>query len=140
MMNARMVEGSDGVRAAQAQKRRYWWTAGLSLLGGVGVGAIFLTSTVAPGRTSPEGAIATVIAMVLVVMLAIRFNNRATDEVSHLQTLKANSFGLYFFLLGQFCWMVLATGGLVPPPNAMVMFMATAIATLVGHAVLKVAR
>jgi len=135
-----MTKPDDGLLAAQAQKRRYWWTAGLSLLGGVGVGAIFLTSTVAPGRTSPEGAIATVIAMVLVLMLAIRFNNRATDEVSHLQSLKANSFGLYFFLLGQFCWMVLATGGLVPPPNAMVMFIATATATMGRHAVLKIAR
>ncbi|HTM77932.1 MAG TPA: hypothetical protein VL133_09925 [Devosia sp.] len=78
--------------------------------------------------------------MAPVLFLAIHFNNRATDEVAPLRTLKANSFGLYFFLLGQFCWMVLATGGLVPPPNAMVMFMATAIATLGRHASFKIAQ
>jgi len=140
MMRAKMIEDSEGVRAARAQKRRYWWTAALSMLGAVGVGAILTMGTISPGRMSPGWAIASVIAMAVVVVLAVHFTNRVTDEVEHQHMLKANSFGLYFYFLGQFSWMILSTAGLVPPPDAWLMYVATGLATLARYGMLKIAR
>jgi hypothetical protein len=135
-----MVEDGEGVRAARAAKRRYWWMVAVSMLGAVGIGVIIMTGTTAPGKMAPGFAIAAVLAMLILAPLAIHFSNRASDEVDQMDMLKANSFGLYVYLLGEFSWMLLATSGLVPPPNAMVMFMATALATLARYGMLKLVR
>lgn len=140
MMNARMIEDGDGVRAARAQKRRFWWTAGLSLLGAVGVGAIMTLGTVAPGRMAPAWSIAAVIAMAMVLSAALYCNNRATDEFDRMIMVRANSFGLYFYLFVQWAWLVLSGGGLIPPSDPMVIYMATALVTLGRYAQLKYAR
>jgi hypothetical protein len=140
MMNARMIENGEGTLAARAQKRRFWWTAIPAMLGGVGVGAIVVVGKTAPGKMTPGTAIAAVAAMAILLPLTLRFVNRVSDELDYLDTLKAHSFGLYFFLFGQFAWMVLSSGGLVPPPNAMAMFLATGVATLARYAMFKFAR
>lgn len=140
MMNARMVDEGEGTRAARAAKRRYWWGAGLSVLGAAGIGLLMTAGTTAPGHMRPEIGIAAVIAMLLLTPIAIHYNNRMTDEVDRMDMLKANSFGLYVYLVGSFSWMVLASSGLAPPPHAMIMFMATALATLARYGMLKIAR
>ncbi len=53
---------------------------------------------------------------------------------------KANSFGLYVYLIGGFSWQILATSGIVPPPDAMVLFVATALGTLGRYGLLKLLR
>jgi hypothetical protein len=140
MMDASMIENGDGTLAARVQKRRFWRTATLAALGAVGVGAIVVVGKTAPGKMTPATAIAAVTAMAILLPLTIRGYNRVRDELDSLDALKANSFGLYFFLLGQFAWMVLSSGGLVPPPNAMAMFLATGVATLARYAMFKFAR
>ncbi len=140
MTNARMTEESEGVRAARALRRRWWLTGALSLIGALGVGAILTAGTTAPGQTLPGFAIATVIAMAIVLPLSVHFTYRASDEVEWTIGLRANSLGLYFYLFVQFCWMVLTSGGLVPPTDPMVMFLATALFTLGCYTVLKFAR
>ncbi len=140
MMNARMIEDGEGVRAARAQKRRFRWTAMLSLLGALGVGVIITLGTVAPGRMVPGWAIAAVIAMAVVLPAAIYYNNRATDELDRMNMFKANSFGLYFYFFVQWAWLVLAGGGIVPPSNPLILYLATAFATLGRYSLLKFAR
>ncbi len=140
MMNARMVENGEGVRAARAQKRRFWRTAGLSLLGAIGVGVIMTLGRVAPGRFEPGWAIAAVIAMAMLLPAAIYFNTRTTDELDLMDMLKANSFGLYVYFFAQWAWLVLAGGGLVPPSNPMILYLAVAAATLGRYFMLKFAR
>jgi peptidoglycan/LPS O-acetylase OafA/YrhL len=135
-----MIENGEGVRAARAAKRRYWLMVAISMLGAAGIGLIITTGTTAPGKMTPGFAIAAVLAMLILTPLAIHFSNRATDEVDQMDMLKANSFGLYVYLLGAFSWMLLATGGLMPPPDAMIMFVATALATLARYGMLKLMR
>ncbi len=140
MMNARLIDEGEGVRAARAGKRRFLWISGLAILGAAGIGLIMAMGKTGPGQIQPGFAIAAALAMLLLAPAAIHFTTRATDELEHMDGLRANSFGLYSYLIGQFVWIVLAAGGLVPPPNAMIMFFIVAAATLGRYGMLKLAR
>jgi len=140
MMNARMIEEGEGVRAARARLRSHWRTAALSLLGGVGVALIMLLGKSGPGHLQPVFAIATVAAMAIVLPLALHFNNRTKDELDRLNALRANSFGLYVCLFGGWSWLVLAYGGLVPPPNMLALVLATSLLTIGRYLMLKMGR
>lgn len=140
MMSARMIEDGEGVRAARARSRRHWRTALLSMLGAVGVAAIMILGKTGPGHTQPAYAITTVAAMAIVLPLAVYFNNRTKDELCRLNALRANSFGFYVCMFGGWAWLVLATGGLVPPPNMLVLILATSLLTMGRYLMLKIGR
>lgn len=138
MMNSRMIEEGEGVRAARARCRSHWRTAMLSILAAVGVALIMLLGKTGPGHLQPIYAIATVAAMAIVLPLAIYFNNRTKDELDRLNALKANSFGLFVCLFGGWTWLVLANGGLVPPPNMLALVLATSLLTMARYMMLKI--
>ena len=140
MMNARMSEDGEGVRAARARTRRQWRMAALSLVGALGVSMVTILGKTGPGHIKPDFAIAAVIGMAVVLPLAIYFNDRGKDELCRLNALRANSFGLYACLLGGWCWVVLNAGGVAPQPNVFVLLFATGVATLARYAMLKLGR
>lgn len=140
MMSAGMTEDGLGVRAARARTRRHRWTAALAMLGAVGIASVMILGKTGPGQMQPGYAIAAVIAMAIILPLACRFANRTKDELDRLNALRANSFGLYAFMLGGWSWLVLSTGGLVPPPNVLILLLATAAITLARYWMLKTGR
>jgi len=132
-----MTEEGEGVRAARERTRRHWRTAGIAMLGALGIDLILILGKTAPGQMRPGYAIGAVIAMIIVLPLAIRFNNRTKDELDRLNALKANSLGLYACLIGGFCWSVLFYGGLVPAPDVLILILATGVITLGRYVMLK---
>jgi len=136
-MGARMIEEGEGVRAARAAKRRFLRTAGLSLLGAVGIGVVMILGKTAPGHITPAAAVIAVVAMAILLPVAIYFNVRATDEHDQMIGLHANSFGLYVYFFVQWAWLVLWGGGLVPAPNGLAICLVTALATLGRYFQLK---
>ena len=137
MMDVRMTEESEGARAARQRDLRHWRTTGLAMLGGVGVSLIMLMGKSASGRIQPTYAIATVIAMAILLPMVVHFNGRTKDELGRLNALKANSFGLYACMLGGWSWLVLYSGGLAPPPNMIFLIVATGLITLARYTMLK---
>jgi len=135
-----MTEEGEGVRAARARTRRQWRTAALSFVGALGVSMLMILGKTGPGHIRPGFAIAAVIGMAVVLPLAIYFNDRGKDELCRLDALRAQSFGLYACLFGGWCWVVLNAGGVAPPPNVFVLILATGVATLARHAMLKLGR
>jgi integral membrane sensor domain MASE1 len=140
MMNARMTEEGEGVRAARARSRQRWRTTGLAILAALGIDVVLLLGKTAPGQMRPTYAIAAAVAMIIVLPLAVHFNNRTKDELDRLNSLRANSLGLFAFLVGGFCWSVLFYGGLVPAPNVIILMLATAVVTLGRYLMLKMGR
>jgi len=138
MMTVPMTEDGEGVRAARARTRRRCRIAVLSLLGALAVSLVMLLGKTGPGHLQPGYAVAAVIAMAVVLPLAIYFNNQAKDELARLNALRANSFGLYAFLLGGWSWLVLSNGGLVPQPNVLFLILATSMLTLGRYAMLRI--
>lgn len=138
MMNAWMTEEGEGVRAARARSRRRWWIAGLAMFGAIGIDLIMILGKTAPGQMRPAYAIGAVIAMIVVLPLAIHFSNRSKDEVCRMNSLRANSLGLYAFLVGGISWSVLFYGGLVPAPNVLILILATGVITLGRYMMLKI--
>ena len=140
MMNARMTEEGEGVRAARARSRRHWRTALLSILAAVGIDLVMFLGKTAPGQMRPAYAIVAAVAMIILLPLAIHFNNRTKDEVCRLNALRANSLGLYAFLISAICWSILSYGGLVPAPNVLILILATATVTMGRYLMLKMGR
>lgn len=140
MMNARMTEQGEGVRAARARSQQRWRTAGLAILAALGIDVVLLLGKTAAGQMRPAYAIAAAVAMIIVLPLAVHYNNRTKDELDRLNSLRANSLGLFAFLVGGFCWSVLFYGGLVPAPNVIILMLATAMVTLGRYLMLKMGR
>jgi drug/metabolite transporter (DMT)-like permease len=137
MMSAKLADDGEGERAARARARRNWYAFGLSVLGGLGVGVIFLLGKTGPGHTRPTYAAAAVLGMAIVLPLAIHFARRNQDEVDRLNELKANSLALYVCLFVGWSWCVLSTAALVLPPNLLVLIIATMLIMLGRYWMLK---
>jgi hypothetical protein len=135
-----MTEEGEGVRAARARSRRHWRTAGLAILAALGIDVILLLGKTGPGQVRPFYAVAATVAMIIALPVAVHFNNRTRDELDRLNSLRANSLGLFAFLVGGFCWSVLFYGGLVPAPNVLILMLATAAVTLGRYLMLKMGR
>lgn len=137
MMNARMSEDGEGVRAARARIRRQWRTAALSLVGALGVSLLLIHGKTGPGHVRPGVAIAAVIAMAIVLPLAVYFNDRGKDELCRLNALRASRVGFYACLFGGWSWVVLFNGGIAPQPDVLILLLATSAVTLARYAMFK---
>lgn len=128
-----------GEAAARAKSRRTMINFSvLALLGGAtGFTAALIEQKDAPisaGGTMP-GWFAILAATVLVVAVAAGSYayHRTMDELQRLDNYWAAALGTNVLLLGYPVWLILWKGGLLPAPDAMILFLAVLATTMIAY-------
>ena len=110
----------------------------LALLGGVvGFTAALVEQSDAPisaGGTMPGWfAILAAAVMVVAVLAGSVLYHRNMDELQRLDNYWAATMGANVFLLGYPVWLILWKGGLVPAPDAMILYLAVFVTMMIAY-------
>jgi F0F1-type ATP synthase membrane subunit c/vacuolar-type H+-ATPase subunit K len=143
MASGEALDG-EGVRAGRARRRRMWKIVALAVIGAGLVDAIMLFGRfhygLPPGHMTPAAAIAAAVLLPVVMIGNGWAMGRSADEFDRMAGLRAARIGLYSYLVGGCCWIVLAAGGITSQPNNVLLLLCTASVTVVSKIAIKLAR
>ena len=130
----------EGTRAHRAGNRRF----GLGMLilialaGAIGVSLHLMRHGSGPGSIPPLGAIAVAIGFTLVIAVGGWWGFRAVDEVEQRYSMIAAMVGFFTQLAAVMAWTVLWIGGVMTAPSAFAILLASAQASVIAYAALRI--
>jgi hypothetical protein len=130
----------EGTRAHRAGNRRF----GLGMLilialaGAIGVSLHLMRHGSGPGSIPPLDAIAVAIGFTLVIAVGGWWGFRAVDEVEQRYSMIAATVGFFTQLAAVMAWTVLWIGGVMTAPSAFAILLASALASVIAYAALRI--
>lgn len=136
--------GERAIRARQRLQRNF--LIGCGLFGGlIGVGAVIarrgnvsLSQAVMSGTVALDPGVAVFLAIAMLIGLVALpiLGFRMVDEVKARQSLWAMAVGWMTLMAGYPAWVLLAVGGLLPKPDAMILFVGVYLTTMFAALIL----
>ena len=144
MTRSNQTPDDSGVRAGRARRRRLW----AIVLVAVGVGAVLDAVLIPMIHPAPPGGamLPPLLAVAGALTFALLINGgcwlflQFADELEQRDNLIACTIAFHFNLSAFLAWFLLWTGGLVPSPDAFLLFIATFLVAGFAYGGLKLRR
>lgn len=142
-MSNELREGS-GVRAGRARTRRRWGIIAAVVAAGAVLDVVLIPmlrpAPAGEAMLPPAAAILGALVFVLLINAGCWVYLRVADELEQKDNLVAFTAGFFFNISAYIAWFLLWAGGIVPPPQALFLFVGTFVVAALAYAVLKVRR